>query len=136
MILTGASGALGSHRLEVLLKIPSVCHIYGLDRAPSPSTRSHRNRRRNLTNHGSSDRVTFLTADISQQDSGLGRTTYNVLLNRITAIIHCAWPVTFHLPLSAFDSQLLGITRPVEFAVNTIQSSALFFVSSTDSVLD
>ena len=135
VILTGASGALGSHLLEVLLKAPSVCHIYCLDRAPSPSTRSHRNRRRNLANHGSSNRVTFLTADVSQQDFGLGRTTYNVLLNRVTAIIHSAWPVNFNLPLSAFDSQLLGMTRLIEFAVNTIQFSILFFVSSTDSVL-
>ena len=135
VILTGASGALGSHLLEVLLKTPSVCHIYCLDRAPSPSTQSHRNRRRNLTNHGSSNRVTFLTADVSQQNFGLGLTTYNVLLNRVTAIIHSAWAVNFNLPLSAFDSQLLGITRLVEFAVNTIQFSILFFVSSTDSVL-
>ena len=136
VILTGASGALGSHLLEVLLKAPSVCHIYCLDRAPSPSsTRSHRNRRRNLTNHGSSNRVTFLTADVSQQNFGLGRTTYNILLNRVTAIIHSAWPVNFNLPLSAFDSQLLGITRLVEFAVNTSHFSVLFFVSSTDSVL-
>ena len=136
VILTGSSGALGSHLLEVLLKDPSVYHLYCLDRAPSlSSTRSDRNRRRNLTNHDSSYRVTFLTADISQPNFGLGHETYNNLLNRVTAIIHSAWPVNFNLPLSAFDSQLIGITRLVEFAVNTIHSSILFFVSSTDSVL-
>lgn len=137
VILTGSSGALGSYLLEVLLNTPSASHVYCLDRASgSSSIRSQRNKTRKLASDYPSDRVTFLTADISQQEFGLERETYEALLTQATAVIHSAWPVNFNLPLSAFGPQLVGITRLAEFAVSAAHSPVVFFVSSISSVLD
>ena len=136
VVLTGSTGALGSYLLQVLSKTPSVSHIYCLDRAPvSSSIRSQRKSTRKLATESPSDRVTFLTADISQQNFGLELKTYEALLSRATAIIHSAWPVNFNLPLSAFGPQLVGITRLVEFVVSAAHSPSVFFVSSVSSVL-
>lgn len=137
VVLTGSSGTLGSYLLEVLLKTPSVSHVYCLDRASgSSSFRSQRNKTRKLASDYPSSRVTFLTADISQQSFGLERKTYEGLLTQATAVIHSAWPVNFNLPLSAFGPQLLGITRLAEFAVSAAHSPVVFFISSISSVLD
>lgn len=137
VILTGSSGALGSYLLEVPLKTPFVSHVYCLDRASgSSSTRSQRNKTRKLASNHPSNRVVFLTADISQQNFGLERKTYEALLTQATAVIHSAWPVNFNFPLSAFGPQLVGITRIADFAVSAAHSPVILFVSSISSVLD
>ena len=137
VILTGSTGALGSYLLEVLLKTSSVSHVYCLDRASaSSSTRPQRNRARKVASAYLSNRVTFLTADISQQGFGLEAKEYETLLAQATSVIHNAWPVNFNLPLSAFGPQLVGITRLVDFAVSATQSPIIFFISSISSVLD
>ena len=136
VVLTGSTGALGSYLLQVLSRTPSVSHIYCLDRAPASSDiRSQRKGTRKLATEYPSDRVTFLTANISQQNFGLELKTYDTLLSQATAIIHSAWPVNFNLPLSAFGPQLVGITRLVEFVISATHSPCVFFVSSISSVL-
>lgn len=103
VVLIGSTGALGSHLLQVLSNASSVSHVYCLNRASgSSATRSQRNRTRKLASDYSSNRVTFLIADISQPDFGLEGKTYKALLTQATAVIHSAWPVNFNLPL--FDS--------------------------------
>ena len=136
VILTGSTGALGSYLLQTLSRTPSVSHIYCLDRAPTSSDiRSQRKGTRKLATEYPSDRVTFLTANLSQQNFGLELKTYETLLSRATAIIHSTWSVNFNLPLSAFGPQLIGITRLVEFIVSAAHSPSVFFVSSISSVL-
>lgn len=136
VILTGSTGALGLYLLQVLSNSSSVSHVYCLDRAlDSSSTRSQRNNIRRTTSDYPSNRVTFLTADMSQQNFGLERKTYGALLTQATAVIHSAWPVKLNLPLSAFGPQLLGITRLSEFAVSAAHFPVAFFVSSISSVL-
>lgn len=137
VVLTGSSGALGSYLLEVLLKTPSTSHVYCLNRASgSSSIKSQRNKTRKLASDYSSNRVTFLTADISQLNFGLKRETYEVLLTQVTEVIHSAWPVNFSLPLSAFGPQLIGIIRLADFAVSAAHSPVIFFASSISSVLN
>ena len=135
VVLTGSTGALGSYVLQVLLDTPSVTHVYCLDRAPDSSGIRSQRKSCNIGSNGSSSRVTFLTADISQPDFGLERKTYEALLTEATAFIHSAWPVNFNIPLSAFRPQLVGITQLAEFAVLAAHSPILFFISSISSVL-
>ena len=108
VILTGSTGALGLYLLQVLSNSPSVSHVYCLDRAlDSSSTRSQRNRIRRTTSDYPSNRVTFLAADMSRQNFGLERKTYEAL---------------------SFGPQLFGIIRLADFSLSqqlTFQLSSL-----------
>ena len=39
-------------------------------------------------------------------------------------IIHCAWRLDFNLRLSSFESQIQGVRRVVDFALNSPRSTA------------
>ena len=135
IVLTGSTGALGSYVLQSLLT-RSTTHVYCLNRASySLSLQIERNRARGLTTQPDANRVTFLTADLSQSDLGLSAETYQKLLATSTHIIHNAWPVNFNLPLSAFRPQLDGLVNLVNFAATSAISPHLFFVSSISSVM-
>ena len=80
-------------------------------------------------------RVTFLTADLSQEYLGLQQRTFHKLVNTATLIIHNAWPVNFNLSLPAFRTQLDGLVNLIGFTATAKTSPRLFFVSSISSVM-
>ncbi|KAH8799065.1 putative linear gramicidin synthase subunit D [Xylogone sp. PMI_703] len=136
VILTGTTGALGSHLLEVLLQDSSVHHIYCLNRASdSLELQKKRNKIRKLSMDFSNNQVTFLTTDLAQPSFGLESQIYDDLLRRTTDIILNAWPVNFNIPLAAFREQLSGICNVINFCSNAHQAPSILFVSSISAVL-
>ncbi|OJJ48921.1 hypothetical protein ASPZODRAFT_1354781 [Penicilliopsis zonata CBS 506.65] len=136
VLLTGSTGAVGSYLLQTLLRSPSVSHIYCLNRSPnSSSLQEERNKARKLATIAPSERVTFLTVDLSQEFFGLEPEVYNQLQSNATDILLNAWPVNFNIPLDAFMPQLSGITNVVKFALHAQCSPSIFFISSISSML-
>jgi thioester reductase-like protein len=134
-LLTGSTGSLGSHLLDNLLAMPNIEHIYCLNRSVnSMSLHTQRNRSRGLSIEFSNDRVTFLTAQLSQSNLGLSDYFYAILQQSVTKIIHNAWPVNFHIPLSSFRPQLAGIINLVRFTNEASHSSLILYISSVSAV--
>ncbi|KIX96004.1 uncharacterized protein Z520_08259 [Fonsecaea multimorphosa CBS 102226] len=135
VLLTGSTGAVGSHILRELLKNDSVRHIYCLNRADdSELLQTKRNIKRDLPTDFPPSRVTFLTANLARKDFGLGKKVHQSLLSQVTHIVLNAWPVNFNLPLSAFKTALDGVLNTIDFAQQSHVSPSITFLSSISSM--
>ncbi|RJE21798.1 NRPS-like enzyme [Aspergillus sclerotialis] len=139
VLLTGSTGSLGSYILRSLLLEPRVDHIYCLNRSSdSETTQKERNAKSDptLPTTFSGDKVTFLTADLSQSGTfGLLPSVYEKLYNDVTLVIHNAWPVDFNLPLTSYELQLEGMVSLVRFCAQSSRQAAFVFLSSISAVL-
>ena len=135
VILTGSTGALGSHILHTLLA-QSITHIYCLNRATdSLALQEQRNQSYGLETQLDARRVTFLTANLSQENLGLQQEILHKLMSTATHIIHNAWPVNFNLSLPAFQAQLDGLVNLIGLTAKATPPPQLFFISSISSVM-
>ena len=136
VILTGSTGALGSHILDTLLLASPITHIYCLNRATdSLALQKTRNQSYGLKMQLDPSRVTFLTADLSQEYLGLQQDIFYKLISTATLIIHNAWPVNFNLSLPGFRTQLDSLVNLIDFTAKSTMSPRLFFISSISSVM-
>lgn len=136
VILTGSTGALGSHILHTLLANKAVAHVYCLNRAVDGlSLQIERSRARGLDTELDSARVTFLTVNLTQKYLGLEPGTYKGLLDTVTLVIHNAWPVNFNLFLSSFRPQVVGLVNLIHLTAEAASSPHLLFVSSISSLM-
>ncbi|EFQ93029.1 hypothetical protein PTT_09722 [Pyrenophora teres f. teres 0-1] len=135
ILLTGSTGALGSHILTHLLIHPSSPHIICVNRTSTAPTRQLAlHKTRSLPTSFPPERVSFLTADLSLPSFGLPSETYASLLERVTHIIHNAWPVNFNLPLSSFTPSIAGVVGLVSFAASSKCGARVQFLSSIGSL--
>lgn len=136
IMLSGSTGAIGSHLLDNLLRNGQVHHIYCLNRASnSEALQKERNERRGLQTSFDPSRVTFLTTNFSVEDLGLEIEIYKKLQSEVRLLIHNAWPVNFNFPLQSFRPQLDGLMQLVRFASSSSLSPHIFFISSISSVI-
>jgi thioester reductase-like protein len=136
IILTGSTGAIGSYLLNVLLRHPSVAHIFCLNRSENASDiQSEKNQSRGLSVSLDSNQVTFLQTDFSQELLGLDTSTYKELSKTVTSIIHNAWPVNFNLALQSFRPHLDGLVNLIAFSAQASLTPRFVFISSISSVL-
>jgi nucleoside-diphosphate-sugar epimerase len=135
VVLTGSTGTLGSFILDQLLANPGIAHIYCLNRSQdSKAAQTTGNKARKLAHDFSKEKVTFLTADLTQRFLGLDSDTYTTLLNSATQIIHNAWPVNFNQPLQYFQPSLGGVLSLVTLAHHGKHRPSLLFISSISAV--
>lgn len=108
--LTGSTGAVGSYILYGLLQNDRVSHVCCLSRAhDSQILQKPRNSERRVPTELPSDRVPFLTVDLTKHNFGLDEEMYNRLLSTTTQVIHNAWPVNFNQTLQSFQPSLDGV---------------------------
>lgn len=136
VILTGSTGALGSYILDALLQIPSVAHIYCLNKVKDgSSTQMKKNQLLGLQHPQSDERISFWTVDLSQQRFDLTEAQYDELESEVTLVIHNAWPVNFNLSLPSFKPQLDNIINLLALANNSAKWARFFYMSSISSIL-
>jgi thioester reductase-like protein len=135
VLLTGSTGALGSYIFERLLSRTDVAHIYCFNRTADAKDRQiDNNRTRKLTTDFPSERVTFINGDLTKPSFGLSENDYQDLHEKVTHVVHNAWPVNFNLPLSSFRSSISGVVALIKFSAQNRQKSRIQFVSSISSV--
>ena len=123
-LLTGATGSLGYHMLQKLLKSNDYAHIYCFVRTlPSQKTTTD-------------PRITYLETTFTSPQLGLSYDVYTHLLRTVTYVIHSAWTVNFNLPLAAFEEHIVGVRHLIEFSVRSMWKAELLFVSSIASVMN
>ena len=117
VLLTGATGFLGSHILSELLQMPDISQIILPVRVSSKSREKfsvlaqHRVQSALESYHLLSPNqqgpsLQYFPSDLNSPTLGLE--TLDMLLN-ITDVIHAAWAVNFNIPLESFESQLNGL---------------------------
>ncbi|KAG9251640.1 uncharacterized protein F5Z01DRAFT_692015 [Emericellopsis atlantica] len=137
VLLTGGTGFLGSHILDLLSRDPDVQRVYCLLRADTDAT-AHQRVSQSLNDRKLAP-ITETTACVSSNlgDGNLGLSPEAKELlrkNPPTHIIHAAWAVNFALRLDSFESQIASTANLLNFAA---ESGAHFtFVSSTAAVTE
>lgn len=144
IVLTGATGALGAHILEILLQDSNVARVYCLVRAESSEQASERIlaslRFRDLAMPSSAaikeSKLVSLPCSLQDDKLGLTGSEWERLASEATLMIHSAWSVNFSLKLRSFQDQLSGLVNLLELRNATRSSAARFvFISSTASVI-
>lgn len=144
VILTGATGFLGTHILHYLRDDMATSKIYCLLRAQTAFA-AHERVSKALINRGmaslerfdnesiNSDRkVVCLPCNLSSQDLGLSSDDRERLVEEAAVLIHSAWAVNFNIRLSSFEDQVAGTRNLIDLC---IESGARFtFISSIAAV--
>ncbi|RAL03037.1 uncharacterized protein BO80DRAFT_471672 [Aspergillus ibericus CBS 121593] len=134
IVLTGSSGSIRSHLLDLLLQDPLVTHVYYLNhRIQSEPTNGTQSTEPSLFDKS---KITFLHADLSRYKLGLSDAIYDKLRNSATLILHTTWPVNFNLSLKAFESSLDSILNLIRLVVGSARRPSFFFLSSVAAILN
>ncbi|KAK3176554.1 putative secondary metabolism biosynthetic enzyme [Lepraria neglecta] len=141
VFITGANGFLGSHILAQVLEMPSIARVYCQVRASSPTEARSRLLSSLAARHiepvqDEFKKVYAFHCDINS--SQLPPHLKEELSIQLTHIIHCAWPVNFNLPLSAFKEQFRNLQSLLQFslATNSPKPIHLVFCSSVSAALN
>ncbi|KAJ7067512.1 putative nonribosomal peptide synthetase [Mycena amicta] len=120
ILLTGSTGGLGSHILEILLRHSSVERVYAFNR-PSPTPISQRQeaafRDRALdVELLHSSKLVYVQGDSAGADLGLSEAILGELKKTVTVIIHNAWALDFNKSLSTFEPLVRGTRNLIDLA--------------------
>ncbi|KAF2873104.1 hypothetical protein BDV95DRAFT_490710 [Massariosphaeria phaeospora] len=134
ILLTGSTGALGSHILDALLE-STTQRIYCLNQSlDSQDLQIRRNKSRGLPADFPHCRVTFLTGDLALPCFGLSGPDFEDLQKSVVHVIHNAWLVNFNESLQSYAGCLDGVIGLVQFATRSPRRVMLQLVSSIASV--
>ncbi|KAL5121846.1 hypothetical protein ACEQ8H_000061 [Pleosporales sp. CAS-2024a] len=147
VLLTGATGALGAHILDLLQKRPAVetiyCLVRGADEHAAKERVSKALQQRGLEDFLAKDiwnhKVKVLAAQLSDARLGLTDEVYNHIAKSATSIIHIAWTVNFRLKLRSFvKDNIVGVHNLLVLALAVPRSSPPRFTycSSTASIVN
>ncbi|KAF7341009.1 Acetyl-CoA synthetase-like protein [Mycena sanguinolenta] len=132
VLLTGSTGGLGSHILEILLRHPAVERVYAFNR-PGRSPVSERQRGafvdRALDNTLlTSEKLIYLEGDSAKENLGLHLDVWTTLRDTISVIIHNAWNLDFNKTLSSFEPHVKGTRNLINLARQSSTTSGVRFL--------
>ncbi|KAJ7865231.1 putative aminoadipate reductase [Mycena leptocephala] len=132
VLLTGSTGGLGSHILEILLGLASVERVYAFNRrgrTPVSERQTEAFVDRALdVQLLSSDKLVYLEGDASKQDLGLPVDVWTTLRDTTTVIIHNAWTLDFNKSLSSFEAHVKGTRNLIDLAHQSPNESGVRFL--------
>jgi thioester reductase-like protein len=141
VVLTGATGALGAHILDLLQKDKNVSSIYCLVRGADEHVGLERINEA-LEQRGldkSDQKVKIVPAQLGEEHLGLSEDLYNYLAKEATSIIHVAWTVNFRLKLRSFvKDNIAGVRNLLDLALKAPRAHPPRFTycSSTAAVMN
>ncbi|KAH6641050.1 hypothetical protein F5144DRAFT_120541 [Chaetomium tenue] len=122
VLVTGATGSLGSHLVQKLAENPEVTQVVCLNRRSSSGLSAAKKQQEAFVSRGitlppgARAKLRVLDADTSQAQLGLPPHEYTWLLQHGTHIVHNAWPMSGTRPVSAFEPQLQGMRNLLDLA--------------------
>lgn len=143
VVLTGATGFLGSHILHLLRQDARISRIYCLVRAQSVEEAGERISAA-LSNYGRPSlretsntardkcKVTCLASMLTDENLGFSQEHLQDITHEATLFIHLAWTVNFNLKLRSFEDQISGTRNLINAAARA--NARLYFISSTAAV--
>ncbi|KZM23113.1 uncharacterized protein EKO05_0008302 [Ascochyta rabiei] len=147
VVLTGATGALGAHILDLLQKTATVnsvyCLVRGADEHAAKERVSKALEQRGLTSilapGMANDKVKVVLAQLSDKRLGLSDELYDHLAEEATSIIHVAWTVNFRLKLRSFaKDNIAGVRNLLDLALKAgrVEPPRFAYCSSTAAVMN
>ncbi|KAF8579177.1 acetyl-CoA synthetase-like protein [Ramaria rubella] len=124
VLVTGTTGALGSHLLAQLILLPEISRIYALNRRGRDGISLQARQRSSLEDRGldvsllASPKLVLVQTDVSQPALGLP----DLLYNEVT------WRVDFKILLPSFKSNIQGVRNLIDLALSSPHSSPPGFV--------
>lgn len=125
IILTGATGALGAHVLDLLRASPKISRIYCLVRGADVDAAKERTSKslhlRGLndlsSSHQKNDKIVVIRTQLSDPQLGLKDEIYSRVATEVDLIIHVAWTVSFRIKLRSFvKDNIAGVKNLLELA--------------------
>ncbi|KAF7340997.1 Acetyl-CoA synthetase-like protein [Mycena sanguinolenta] len=139
VLLTGSTGGLGSHILEILLALPSIDRVYACNRKGKISVLERQKEafvdRALDVGLLSSDKLVCLECDTAKEKiwDYLSMFGPRYLRDAITVIIHNAWNLDFNKALSSFEPHVKGMRNLIDLARQSPHKNGVRF-SFTSSV--
>jgi thioester reductase-like protein/acyl carrier protein len=141
VVVTGASGSLGSHIVQALAEHPDVATVVCINRAVGDVPADKR-QAESLSTRGielspaARDKLRVYGTDTSKPQLGLSDQDYTWLAAHGTHIIHNAWPMSATRSLKAFEPQvkamrnLLDLAHDMAVGTNPPRRIGFQFISS------
>ncbi|KAG1288434.1 hypothetical protein G6F66_009641 [Rhizopus arrhizus] len=136
VLLTGATGSLGSFVLWELLKNEKVKKVYCMVRGHHPDQRLEDAFDARLLNRAllKSERVQVLPMRLNDRYLGLSRARYGQLRKEIDIVQHCAWMLDFHRTIEDYDRTCIApFYHLLQFAYRDGRPMDVHFVSSVSA---
>ncbi|KAJ6594686.1 acetyl-CoA synthetase-like protein [Mycena capillaripes] len=137
VLLTGSTGGLGSHILEILLGVSSVERVYAFNRRGRTSISERQSEAfvdRALDGELlASGKLVYLEGDTTRADLGLPSDVWTTLRETTTVIIHNAWTLDFNKSLSSFEPHVKGTRNLIDLARQSLNEVRFLFTSSIGS---
>lgn len=120
VVVTGATGDLGSHLVAYFAALPHVRSIVCLNRYNSREATLRQ--REALTSRGLSlgldalSKLKVFETDTSKPMLGLPSSAYEHLADNVTHIVHNAWPLSLTRPVKGFESQFKVMRNLISLA--------------------
>ncbi|KAF7916863.1 hypothetical protein BELL_0163g00100 [Botrytis elliptica] len=134
VLLTGTTGSLGSYLLNEMNNDSNVKHIYALDRSAGGAEKYQQAIAARGLSPIDPKRVTFLKADLSDSQLGVGQENYTKILENVTHVLHCQWPVNFNWTLNSFKPYITGVRNLAQMASSSTNNAFVMFISSIAAV--
>ncbi|KAL8709501.1 MAG: hypothetical protein Q9220_005743 [cf. Caloplaca sp. 1 TL-2023] len=120
VLVTGASGSLGSHIVAHLAELPTIKHVICINRRSSIETKMRQYQA--FTSRGihlDTDMMSKLKiweTDTSKPHLGLPQTDFDWLVENVTHILHNAWPMSGTRPIQTFEPQFQALKSLIDLA--------------------
>ena len=121
ILITGATGSLGSHLVAHFAGLPNVKSVICLNRPHSGSEPEARQlegmKLRGIDlDINAYSKLKVLASNTAKPMLGMPQTEYETLLNSVTHILHNAWPMSGKRPLKGFELQFQVMLNLINFA--------------------
>ncbi|TCD66635.1 putative NRPS-like protein biosynthetic cluster [Steccherinum ochraceum] len=132
VLITGATGNLGSHILAALVQSPTVKRVYTVDRGPQPADRLRSSfQDRSLpVRLLESEKLVICIGDLSKPDLGLSEKVLKEVHDSVTHVLHNAWKLDFNLSVTSFESHIAGARNVIDFCARCDVRVKLIFSST------
>ncbi|MCJ1282334.1 hypothetical protein MMC26_001657 [Xylographa opegraphella] len=138
VLLTGASGSLGSALLKILSSSSEVSKIFalvrGLDRYAS-LRKSLEDRGMDASRVLNSGKLELLNYSMRDPLLGLDIDNYHRISNEVTTVIHCAWKVNFNQTVEEFEDDCIRGTVALIRFCHTGRRKVFAFTSSVSACM-
>lgn len=142
ILLTGASGSLGTSLLQTLSSSPHISHIYAMIRGSSPAAR-YTKILSSFTSRGldpsplfgPESKITILPFSMQDHLLGLNIETYYKLARTVTTVIQNAWKMDFNTPVEEFEGDCIRNTISLIRLAYTGCAKRMVFMSSVSACM-
>ncbi|KAF7798042.1 hypothetical protein EIP86_009254 [Pleurotus ostreatoroseus] len=140
VLLTGATGFVGSNLLEQLLQLSSVKVVCLIRGDPLPRLRKV------FSQHALDDTILdrklhsgslqiVQTTDLSHEYLGCTPDAYSSLTASVDYVVHCAWRMDFNFPVDGFRGDLTTVRSIAQLCASCEKPATLFFASSFSTTM-